>query len=125
LIANLLWIGAGGALGAILRYASVAGVQHLLGSAHRWPWGTLVVNVVGSFAAGALLGWLSSMASPPSMARPFLMVGVLGGFTTFSAFSVESLGMLQAGRFSAVFAYALASVVGCVLAALIGFKCST
>jgi fluoride exporter len=125
LIANLLWIGAGGALGALLRYASVVGVQHLLGSAHRWPWGTLVVNVVGSFAAGALVGWLSSIASPPSMARPFLMVGVLGGFTTFSAFSVESLGMLQAGRFSAVLVYALASVVGCVVAALIGFKCST
>lgn len=122
---TLAWIGAGGAIGAMLRYLSVLGVQRLTGASPWLPWGTLAVNVVGSFAAGALVAWLSTSPSSPSMARPFLLVGVLGGFTTFSAFSVETLAMLQAGRWLDGIVYAAASVVGCVAGAWIGIKCST
>jgi CrcB protein len=122
---TLAWIGVGGAIGATLRYLSVLGIQRLIGASPWLPWGTFAVNVVGSFAAGALVAWLSANASSPSMARPFLLVGVLGGFTTFSAFSVEILAMLQAGRWLAGVAYAAASVLGCVAGAWIGFKCST
>ena len=124
MISTLGWIGIGGALGATLRYLVVVAVQRLTGPA--WlPWGTLIVNIAGSVAAGFLVGWLSTHASAPSMARPFLMVGVLGGFTTFSAFSVESLALLQAGRVLAAVTYAVVSVIACLAGAWIGFRCST
>lgn len=125
MIGTLGWIGVGGALGATLRYLVVLAVQRLTGTVVWLPWGTLVVNIAGSIAAGALMGWLSTHTTAPSMARPFLMVGVLGGFTTFSAFSVESLAMLQAGRIAAPIAYAVVSVTACIAGAWIGLKCST
>ena len=108
-----------------MRYLGVLGLQRLFGASPVLPWGTLAVNVLGSFAAGALVAWLSADASSNSIARPFLLVGVLGGFTTFSAFSVETLALLQAGRIATAIGYALASVIACVLGASVGFKCLT
>ena len=109
---NLLLVMLGGALGA--------GARHLAGLAGlRWlgpgfPWATLFVNLLGSLLIGLLAGWLLR-AGGSEQARLFLGVGILGGFTTFSAFSLELGLMLQRGELAPAAAYVLASVVGGVL----------
>ena len=80
---SFLWVALGGALGSMTRHATSLCAAAIIGAAY--PWGTLVVNVVGSAAIGALAG--SGLSGP---ARLFWITGVLGGFTTFSAFSLEA-----------------------------------
>ena len=87
---------AGGALGAGLRFAIGSALLRLLGSA--FPWGTLVVNAVGAFAAGVLWVWLQSKGEAGTWLRALLMVGVLGGLTTFSALMVEVMLFARDGR---------------------------
>ena len=80
-----------------------------------WPWGTFAANLIGGFAMGLLVGWLArggQGAGEPM--RLLLGVGVLGGFTTFSAFSLETMLMLQRGQSGLALAYVVASVVGAV-----------
>lgn len=109
---NLLLVMLGGAFGA--------GARHLAGAAGlRWlgpgfPWWTLFVNLSGSLFMGLLTGWLVR-AGGSEQTRLFLAVGVLGGFTTFSAFSLELGLMVQRGELANAAAYVLASVVGGVL----------
>jgi CrcB protein len=85
----------------------------------EFPWGTLLVNVAGC----ALVGLLAALFAPPGRwhdtgdLRVFLVVGVLGGFTTFSAFALEALLLAQRGQLTVAAAYVLASVVGCLVAA--------
>jgi CrcB protein len=92
-MAHLLIVGAGGFVGAALRYALVALVQKLHGSS--WPLGTLAVNVVGCLVAGALVAVVVDSDLLGERARLFLMAGVLGGFTTFSAFGTEVHELLR------------------------------
>ncbi|WP_249209207.1 fluoride efflux transporter CrcB [Magnetospirillum sulfuroxidans] len=83
----LLWVGAGGGLGACARYLSMAVLAQWIGTG--FPWGTLFVNIVGSFIMG-VLAELGALAWQPSQdAKLFLLTGVLGGFTTFSTFSLD------------------------------------
>jgi len=109
---NLLLVMLGGAIGA--------GARHLAGMAGlRWlgpgfPWWTLFVNLLGSLLIGLLAGWLVRSGGS-EQTRLFLAVGVLGGFTTFSAFSLELGLMLQRGETLAAAAYAGGSVVGGVI----------
>lgn len=111
----LLLVALGGACGAVLRHLG----QTLAASA-SWPWGTFAVNAVGCFAAGALLGAWAGAAWFDAGWRLFLVVGVLGAFTTFSAFSVETLTLWRDGRAAAAGGYVLASVAVSLLAALAG-----
>jgi len=97
-------------------------MQRVLGETALFPWGTLAVTVTGSFLIGIRVSWLSGSPSFHSIARPFLIVGCLGGFTLFSAFSIETLGPLQDGRWAAAGAYAVASVTVCVIAAWAGLQ---
>lgn len=92
---NLICVGAGGAIGALLRFGMAGWVNRL--AAGPFPWGTLSVNAVGSLLIGFLAGWFES-AAVPQEARLFLTVGVLGGFTTFSAFSLENFQLLRSGQ---------------------------
>ena len=101
-------IALGGALGSVLRYLMVAAVGA--------PWGTAAVNVLGSFAIGALFVLLDSRAGW----QLFLMTGVLGGFTTFSAFSLDSLKLVQQGQTLADALYVLASVTLSMIAVALG-----
>ena len=106
---RLLLVALGGAIGASLRFAAVGWAGRALGSA--FPWGTLLVNVGGSFAMG-VAAVLVAERLPESWARlaPFLMTGVLGGFTTFSAFSLDVFGLMERGRAGLAAVYVLGSV---------------
>ncbi len=109
---SLLSVALGGALGASLRY--------LTGLAVGFPYGTLSVNVAGSLAIGVLAVYLLGNKGN-SAAAPFLITGVLGGFTTFSAFSLDTIRLLEQGRTGAALAYVLASVGLSVLACAAGY----
>ena len=111
---NLLLVAVGGALGAVARYGVGIGAARWLGLG--FPWGTLAVNVVGGFA----MGWLAARIGPEQEAlRLALGVGVLGGFTTFSAFSLETVRLMEHQPGLAAL-YAAASVVLSVGACWLG-----
>ncbi|OQW80506.1 MAG: camphor resistance protein CrcB [Proteobacteria bacterium ST_bin14] len=114
---SLLLVMMGGALGAGARYLVGKALLGWLGP--DYPWGTLAVNVLGGLAMGALAGMLGRMTAG-DQARLFLAVGVLGGFTTFSAFSLELVTMLERGAMMTAMGYALASVAGAVVALFAG-----
>jgi len=115
---QILAIAAGGAIGALLRYWTSIAVHGRLGMA--FPYGTLAVNVLGSLLMGFLYIWLiDRMAAGPAL-RAFLLVGVLGAFTTFSTFSMETLNLLEAGHPGKALANVLVSVLVCVTAAGLG-----
>lgn len=116
---GFLLVALGGAIGASLRHgAGVMAVRHLpLG----WPWGTAFVNILGSLAMGLLAGWLALKAEGIGQeTRLFLATGVLGGFTTFSAFSLEIANMLRSGEALKAGLYAVLSVLLGVSALFIG-----
>lgn len=107
----------GGALGAWLRFAA----GRLIG-ATAFPWATLAVNLLGSFAMGLLTGWLARQGGSGEGWRLFLGVGVLGGFTTFSAFSLEIVTLAQRGAIGMAALYLSASLAGGLVALLLGLK---
>lgn len=113
----------GGALGSGARYLTVVGCQRLLGSA--FPWGTLAVNLAGSFLLGVLLpvGLRGTALSPTTVIA--LAAGVLGGFTTYSSFSVETLTLLQQGSHAAALANVAATLVLCLAASWLGVQLGT
>ncbi len=113
--ASAALVAAGGALGAVLRFWLSGLVMRFAGAG--WPWGTLAVNVLGGFAMGLLAGWLAGRAEGGQALRLFLGVGLLGGFTTFSAFSLEIMGLLERREIASALGYAGLSVFA-TLAAL-------
>jgi CrcB protein len=109
-----LFVATGGALGSMARFWLAGTVARLTGVG--FPWGTILINIVGSFVIGWFAG-LSMSRNPPSPdMRAFVMAGLCGGFTTFSAFSLQSLELLREGRFLAACANVGASVLLCVAA---------
>jgi CrcB protein len=108
---NLLLVMIGGAFGAGLRH--LVGLVALRRLGPGFPWGTLTVNLAGGLAMGLLAGWLVR-AGGTEQTRLLLGVGVLGGFTTFSAFSLEVGLMIERGDLGVAAAYVLASVIGAV-----------
>jgi len=106
---------AGGAIGAGARYLVSTTIARIAG--HGWPWGTLTVNIVGGFLMGVLVARIADSGDP---VRVILGIGVLGGFTTFSAFSLESVEMIQRGAWASAFVYAVASVGLSLLALFLG-----
>ena len=105
------WVFAGGGVGAALRYALGGAVQGRAGGA--FPWGTLVVNWVGCLVIGVLWGLVEARGlHPGSNLRVFVFAGVLGGFTTFSSFGLETMTLVGTGNANAALAYVAASVVG-------------
>lgn len=113
----VLAIAAGGAIGALARHFAAAQIGHWLG--HGFPWGILLVNILGSFLMGVLVEVLAITWSPPVEVRALLVVGVLGAFTTFSTFALEVVLVYERGQLLAAAAYIGASVAFAVLA-LIG-----
>ncbi len=107
----------GGALGALARWGVATALPHSPGG---WPWATLLVNLTGCLLLGALAAGLAARSPEPPWARPFLAVGVLGGYTTYSAFAVEAVGLVEAGDPVLAAGYVLVSVLGGVLAVAAG-----
>ena len=120
MLRNLLLVGAGGFLGSILRYA----VGIVVKSIH-FPFATFIVNIIGCFVIGVVYGLSIKSAAFPMETRLFLATGICGGFTTFSAFSVEGVQMLQQDRFMVFFLYFAASVLIGLLATWLGIKTVT
>ncbi len=113
-----LAVAAGGAIGALARYVFIAQAIKLLGA--DFPWGTLGVNIIGSMLMGMASGLFSARASLPLEMHLFLGVGVLGGFTTFSAFSLDIVALYERGQAALAVAYAAASFGLSVGALLLG-----
>ena len=115
-----LWVALGGALGSVGRFAASSLVARAAGGA--LPWGTLLVNVAGSLLIGVAAGlWLSDgRLAVPVEARAFLIVGILGGFTTFSAFSLETLNLIRNGEWLWGVANAAGSVALCIAVVWLG-----
>jgi len=107
---RLLLVAAGGAVGSVARY--MVGVQALRLFGSAWPYGTLAVNVVGGFLMGVLATWLAQSATAHQESwRVLLGVGVMGGFTTFSAFTLETALMIEKRAYGQAFTYTAASVL--------------
>ena len=116
---NLLLVALGGAIGASLRHMSGSAIMRLAGPA--FPYGTLLVNIVGSLLMGLFIAWLVKRSGGSSNElRLFFATGVLGGFTTFSAFSLDVANLIESGNMASAITYVLASVLICVAAVFIG-----
>ena len=115
-IKNFLFVGLGGFAGAVMRYAC-----SVLFTGGSFPKATLFINIAGSF----LIGLLFALAVRKSISNElwlFLATGICGGFTTFSAFSLENMQLLRAGNYSTAAVYILISIAACIAASFLGFK---
>ncbi len=107
----------GGALGALARWAVAEALPRDDGG---WPWATLLVNLTGCFLLGVLIAVLAARSPEPAWVRPFLAVGVLGGYTTYSTFAVEVVRLVEDGAAGLAAGYVLLSVGGSVAAVALG-----
>ena len=116
MLTNLIYVAIGGAAGACLRYVAGLGITRLFG--HGFPLGVMSVNILGSF----LMGVFVVLAAQRSLTHlsPLIMTGFLGGFTTFSAFSLEAVTLFERGQIGAAALYVLISVVGSIAALFAG-----
>jgi CrcB protein len=114
----------GGALGSLARYGLAMAVGRVTGQG--FPWGTVLINILGSF----VIGWFGGMTGPagrhalPDAVRAFVMVGLCGGFTTFSSFSLQTMELLRGGYPARAMVNILASVALCLLATALGLRLS-
>ena len=117
---NFLLVMAGGAVGSAARYG--AGKLTLAWLGPDYPWGTLAVNLIGGLLMGLLAGVLARTGGSEHT-RLLIGVGVLGGFTTFSSFSLDTVLMIERGQWSVAITYALGSLLGSGLALCAGLHC--
>ena len=115
---TLVQVALGGAIGASLRYLTGRAAFHLMGPG--FPWGTIAVNILGSFLMGVLVVVLAEKGG--TRLAPFLTVGALGGFTTFSSFSLDVMTIYERGEVNLALLYAAASVVLSLLAIAVGLS---
>ena len=115
-----LWVALGSALGGVARYWCSGVAARLWGES--FPWGTILVNVAGSFVIGlfATLTAPDGRVAASSEARVFVMVGLCGGYTTFSAFSLDSALLIERGQYGQAAAYVVASVAASIAAVFLG-----
>lgn len=116
-LTTAMWVAAGGACGALARF-SVAMLMPTTG----FPWSTLLVNVSGSALAGLVAGLFIGQGWFESFGRPFLVIGMLGAFTTFSTFSMDTLVLFESGNLMHALAYVAANLFGCLAAALLAYR---
>ena len=117
MITSMILVAIGSAIGAVGRYLTGVAAVRVMG--HGYPWGTLTVNIVGSFLMGVLIVVLMTRDGGMRVA-PLLMTGMLGGFTTFSAFSLDALTLFERGHVGQAALYVIASVVFSLLAIFLG-----
>lgn len=115
---NVFLVAVGGAIGASLRHLANLASVRLLGP--NFPWGTMAINVAGSLAMGVFIELLARRFNASNELRLFIATGILGGFTTFSAFSLDFAVLWERGALVSAFGYALVSVVGSIIALFVG-----
>ena len=118
ILKNTLMVGCGSFIGGAARYLISVAMKAM---SKGFPWGTLIVNLVGCLVIGLLWGFFSKSASENSSWALFMAVGICGGFTTFSTFSKEALMMLQAGNFISLLAYVTISVIAGIALVAAGY----
>lgn len=116
----IFYIAAGGALGAVLRYCLTSWITFYWGNV--FPYGTLLVNILGSLLLGIVIALLSSSVSFSLEWRAFLMIGVIGSFTTFSTFSMEIVMLCMDGQVIKAVFYSMISIIFSLLAVVIGLN---
>jgi CrcB protein len=116
-----LWVAIGGALGSVARFWLGNAMAVAVGS--EFPWGTLLINVLGSFVISffGLLTGTSQKFAVPYEARVFVTVGLCGGFTTFSSFSLQTVELMRTGQAGRAGIYVAASLILCLAACALGF----
>jgi fluoride exporter len=121
-VITYLWVALGGALGSVARYWMTNAMAALTGP--RFPWGTILINVIGSF----IIGLVAFMTTPVGRVpisfdiRAFILVGICGGYTTFSAFSLQTLELARTGHWLQAGANIVLSVVLCLIAVWLGYQ---
>lgn len=118
MLRNFLLVGLGGAAGCMLRYATTLLTSRMHGSA---LWATLAVNILGSM----LMGWLVAQGVQGSRWMTFATVGLCGGFTTFSTFSMQSVTLLERGRYGMAAVYIVGTLLLCLLCCWVGYRLGT
>jgi fluoride exporter len=116
----LLAVAAGGAIGATLRWLLAGAIQRATGGS--FPWGTFAVNAAGSFALGFLFIYLLERSTYGELARLLITVGLLGAFTTFSTYSLESIRLMEQGDFGLAMANVLGQVALCLVLTWLGIQ---
>jgi fluoride exporter len=119
-LTQILLVAGGGAFGSVCRFLTASSVQRLTNT--DYPYGTLSVNVVGSLVMGLLYVILVERSSMSMEWRALLLIGVLGGFTTFSSFSIETMNLLEQALWGKAFTNIVASVGICLLVTWLGMK---
>jgi CrcB protein len=120
-VASYFWIAIGSALGGMARYWCSGIAARLIGE--TFPWGTMIVNITGSF----IIGFFATLTGPDgrvfadTLTRQFVMIGICGGYTTFSSFSLQTLALLQDGEGVLASANVALSVIACLLAVWAGY----
>ena len=122
MVKQLAAVAIGGASGAVLRWLMAGAVQRWSGGA--FPWGTFAVNALGSFLLGFLFVWLIERSTASELVRLALTVGMLGAFTTFSTYSLESIRLLQEGAYGMAAGNVVGQVVVCLLLTWLGIQCA-
>lgn len=115
-------VAVGGAIGASMRYLLGRTLTAWFGPANMaaFPWATMITNVIGCLFMGALFGWMARDGNGSEQARLLIGVGLLGGFTTFSAFSLEMMVLIERGQAMTGLLYALVSVLACIVSIYLG-----
>jgi len=113
-----LLVAVGGAVGSVARYLMASTIQRSVGSA--FPLGTVLVNILGCFLIGLLYVWLVARHDPREDLRGLLMVGVMGGFTTFSSFSLETVTLMMNGSYASATMNVVVSLVACLAGTWLG-----
>jgi fluoride exporter len=117
MLKNFLLVGLGGGIGAMLRYFFSSIIKH-----STFPYNTLLINIAGSLLIGIVFGLSEKSNGISEQVKLFLATGICGGFTTFSAFSVENMQLIKEGDYVTAGVYIFASVALCIVAVFAGFK---
>ena len=114
-----MWVAAGGAVGSTFRFLTTSSLKFLLPS---FPIGTLIVNILGSFFIGFLINYMENKNISSNIIRYFLIIGVLGSFTTFSSFSFEIIDLINNRKIFISFLYIFFSLLTCIFCCYLGYN---
>ena len=116
---NILWVAAGGAVGATMRFITTSSIKYIFPS---YPIGTLIVNIIGSFFIGFLISYMENKNISFNIVKYFLIIGILGSFTTFSAFSFEIIDMINNRKVFISLFYIFFSLLTCIFCCYLGYN---